>query len=263
MKSKNSPPAAGISVFFPAYNDAKSIGKLVADALDALPDLTDDYEVIVVNDGSADETSKVLRSLQEKYGANLVRVVEHETNQGYGAALRSGFRAATKDLIFYTDGDAQYDVRELAKLFPLLDENADVINGYKLGRGDKMNRKVVGGLYNRLAHLMFSLPVRDVDCDFRLIRKAFSDKITLSSSSGTICVELVYRLNQAGARFREIGVSHYERPYGRSQFFTFRRVSKTLIDFFFLWLRLVVFKKGDKNRLALLASAALLSIAVS
>lgn len=243
MQSNNSPP--GISVFFPAYNDAKSIGKLVADALEILPDLTDDYEIIVVNDGSTDETGEVLRGLAEKH--EEVRIVEHETNKGYGGALQSGFRAARKDLIFYTDGDGQYDVREIVKLYVLLDEKTDVANGYKLERGDKINRKVVGGFYNRLAHLMFSLPIRDIDCDFRLIRKAFSDKIALSSTSGSICVELVYKLNRAGARFRETGVSHYERPFGKSQFFTVRRVTKTLLDFFSLWFRLVVLRKNAEN----------------
>jgi glycosyltransferase involved in cell wall biosynthesis len=244
MQNKNSRPP-GISVFFPAYNDAKSIGKLVSDALEILPQLTDDFEIIVVNDGSTDETGEVLRRLAERHEA--VRVVEHETNLGYGGALQSGFRAASKDLIFYTDGDGQYDVRELPKIYALLDEKTDVVNGYKLERGDKMNRKVVGGFYNRLAHLMFSLPVRDIDCDFRLIRREFSEKIALSSTSGSICVELVYKLKRAGARFRETGVNHYERPFGRSQFFTVKRVSKTLLDFFSLWFRLVVMRKNGEN----------------
>jgi len=232
-------------VFFPAYNDANSIGKLIADALEILPDLTGDYEIIVVNDGSTDETGEVLRRLEAEHPA--VRIVEHETNKGYGGALQSGFRAATKDLIFYTDGDGQYDVRELPKLYALLSAETDVVNGYKLERGDKINRKVIGGFYNRLAHLLFSLPVRDVDCDFRLIRREFSDKITLFSTSGSICVELVYKLDRAGARFRETGVNHYERPFGKSQFFTVRRVTKTLFDFFSLWLRLVVLRKNGEN----------------
>lgn len=238
----NKQPRPSISVFFPAYNDAHSIGKLVEDALAVLPALTDDFEVIVVNDGSLDETQIVLDELAEKHAA--LRVVRHETNKGYGGALQSGFRAARNDLVFYTDGDGQYDVRELAKLVPLLRENVDVVNGYKLGRTDKMNRKVIGGFYNRLAHFLFSLPVRDVDCDFRLIRRIFLGKISLYSTSGSICVELVYKLRQAGAHFEEIGVSHYARQYGKSQFFTLRRVSKTLLDFFSLWLRLVVLRKN-------------------
>ncbi len=231
-----------ISVFFPAYNDAQSIGKLVETALEVLPDLTDDYEVIVINDGSGDNTQDVLNQLQAKH--KEVRIIEHETNKGYGGALQSGFDTASKDLVFYTDGDAQYDVRELLKLYPLLTENVDVVNGYKLERTDKMNRKIIGGFYNRLAHFLFSLPIRDVDCDFRLIRRTILGKITLHSTSGSICVELVYKLRKAGANFKEVGVNHYARQYGQSQFFTVRRVSKTLLDFFFLWLKLIVVRKN-------------------
>ncbi len=230
-----------ISVFFPAYNDARSIGKLVEEALEILPGLTDTYEVIVVNDGSTDETQAVLEELVTKHAA--VRIVRHETNRGYGGALQSGFRAARYELVFYTDGDGQYDVRELARLVPLLTETVHVVNGYKMERTDKMNRKIVGGFYNQLAHFLFSLPVRDVDCDFRLIRRAILGTISLHSTSGSICVELVYKLRRAGAVFKETGVNHYARQYGKSQFFTVRRVSKTLLDFFILWVRLVVLRK--------------------
>jgi glycosyltransferase involved in cell wall biosynthesis len=239
MSNTNERPS--ISVFFPAYNDARSIGKLVEDTLEILSQLTDAYEVIVVNDGSADETQDVLDELKLKYDA--VRVVRHETNKGYGGALQSGFRAAANELVFYTDGDGQYDVRDLLKLFPLLTDDVDVVNGYKMERSDKMNRKIIGTFYNRLAHFLFSLPIRDVDCDFRLIRRTILGKISLYSSSGSICVELVYKLWRAGARFAETGVNHHARQYGKSQFFTVRRVSKTLLDFFFLWLKLVVLRK--------------------
>lgn len=235
----NNPPS--ISVFFPAYNDAHSIGKLVEDALAVLPELTDTYEVIVVNDGSMDETRAVLDELKSKHEA--LRVVEHETNRGYGGALQSGFAAARYELVFYTDGDGQYDVRELTRLYPLLTKNVDAVNGFKMERTDKMNRKIIGGFYNQLAHFLFSLPVRDVDCDFRLIRRAFLGKISLHSTSGSICVELVYKLRKAGANFEETGVNHYARQHGKSQFFTVRRISKTLLDFFILWLRLVVLRK--------------------
>jgi glycosyltransferase involved in cell wall biosynthesis len=238
----NNLPRPGISVFFPAFNDAKSIGKLVTDALEMLPDLTDDFEVIVINDGSTDETAEVLRELETKH-QNL-RMIQHETNKGYGGALRSGFQAAAKDLVFYTDGDAQYDVRELPKLLSLLNEKTDVVNGYKIERGDKLNRKVVGGFYSRLARILFSLPIRDVDCDFRLIRREVLGKINLSSTSGSICVELIYKLKKIGASFQEIGVSHYERPFGQSQFFTFGRVTKTLIDFFSLWLNFIILRRN-------------------
>ncbi len=230
-----------ISVFFPAYNDARSIGKLVADAQKILEKLTNDFEIIVVNDGSADETAEVLRELQKKH--EKLRVVKHETNRGYGAALQSGFRAARKDLIFYTDGDGQYDVGELALLFEKLDAKTDVVNGYKIRRADGKRRKYVGESYNKMAHFFFDLPIRDVDCDFRLIRKSALENINLTSVSGGICVELVYKLTRKGCNFTEIAVNHYTRPYGKSQFFTFARIAKTLADFFSLWLKLVILKK--------------------
>ncbi len=234
-------PRPSISVFFPAFNDARSIGKLVNDALEILPDLTDDFEVIVINDGSTDDTFDVLQNLAEKH--EECRIVNHETNRGYGGALRSGFQQATKDLVFYTDGDGQYDVLELPKLIALLDEKTDVVNGYKIDRGDNRSRKIFGNLYNRLAHLLFSLPIRDVDCDFRLIRRDVLGKLTLLSTSGCICVELVSKLNKISAAFKEIGVNHFERPFGQSQFFTFRRVTKTLVDLFLFRFKIMMEKK--------------------
>ncbi len=235
-KQKNS-----ISVFFPAYNDANTIGKMVEDALEILPRITDGYEVIVIDDGSHDETANVLNRLSEKH--SRLRIVTHENNKGYGGALRSGFETACKDLIFYTDGDAQYDAKEMVNLIPLMKTEIDIVNGYKIKRGDGFNRKIIGGLYNRTARLLFGLPVRDVDCDFRLIRKSALEKISLNSSSGSICVELIYKLKSAGCKFDEIPVHHYPRLFGQSQFFTFKRIFKTLRDFFSLWLKLVVFKK--------------------
>jgi glycosyltransferase involved in cell wall biosynthesis len=230
-----------ISVFFPAYNDARSIGKLVADAQEILKKLTDDYEIIVVNDGSSDNTAEVLRELQKRH--EILRVVTHETNRGYGAALQSGFRAAEKDLVFYTDGDGQYDVGELALLFEKLDAKTDVVNGYKISRADGKRRKYVGESYNKMAHFFFDLPIRDVDCDFRLIRKSALEDIILTSVSGGICVELVYKLKRKGCNFAEIAVNHYSRPFGKSQFFTFARIAKTLADFFSLWLRLIILNR--------------------
>lgn len=241
----NNRAQSSISVFFPAFNDAHSIEKLVLNALAILPALTDDYEVIVINDGSKDNTGEVLSRLASEHKA--LRVVTHEANRGYGGALQSGFRTASKDLVFYTDGDGQYDVRELPKLFALLSENISVVNGFKIERADKMNRKVAGTFYNRLAQLLFTLPIRDVDCDFRLIRRDFLDKIALTSMSGCICVELVYKLKQANAKFVEIGVNHYEREHGKSQFFTIGRIGKTLIDFFALWLKLIVLQRKTEN----------------
>ncbi|HVF41412.1 MAG TPA: glycosyltransferase family 2 protein [Pyrinomonadaceae bacterium] len=224
-----------ISVFFPAYNDEATIAGLVGDALSVLPSLTEDFEVIVVNDGSTDGTAAVLDELAR--ADPRVRAVHHETNRGYGGALRTGFASATKELVFYTDGDGQYDVRELALLRPLLTEGVDIANGYKLKRGDNLQRKALGAAYNRLAHLLFSIPIRDVDCDFRLIRRCAVERVELVSSSGSICVELVHKLHRAGCVFAEAPVHHYPRAHGRSQFFTLRRVGRTALDLLSLRLK--------------------------
>lgn len=231
-------PRGGITVFLPAFNDEQSIVALVTNALATLPSLTDDFEVLVVNDGSTDATSSVLDELAAK--VPQLNVIHHERNQGYGGALRTGFGNATKDLIFYTDGDGQYDVRELAALYPLMDQTVSVVNGFKVKRSDTRYRIVMGKIYNWSARLFFSLPIRDVDCDFRLMRRQAVQQLDLCSSSGVICVELVRKLAEAGCVFAETPVHHYSRQHGRSQFFTVRRVSKTAVDFVALWLRLIV-----------------------
>jgi glycosyltransferase involved in cell wall biosynthesis len=224
-----------VSVFFPAYNDEASIAGLVGDALDVLPSLTDNFEVIVVNDGSTDGTAAVLDELARS--DSHVRVVHHESNRGYGGALRTGFASATKDLVFYTDGDGQYDVRELGRLWPLLHEGVDIVNGYKVQRADSWQRKAIGAAYNGLTHLLFSIPIRDVDCDFRLLRRRAVEQVELVSSSGSICVELVHKLHRAGCVFAEVPVQHRPRAHGRSQFFTPRRIARTALELLSLWLK--------------------------
>ena len=233
----------GISVFFPAYNDEKTIGTLVSQALNLLPSLTDNYEVVVINDGSADATRRILEDLARK--SKHLKVINHEQNFGYGMALRSGFSHASKDLIFYTDGDGQYDVREIQKLLSLMTSNCDVVNGYKIARSDAAYRKITGAVYNQVARLLFDLPIRDVDCDFRLIRRSAVRSIDLTSSGGTICVELIYKLRRKGYAFVETPIHHYPRPHGQSQFFTFRRVAQTVRELGLMWLRLVALRRAS------------------
>ncbi len=234
-----------ISIFFPAYNDEGTITSLVTGALALLPKLTDDFEVVVVNDGSTDSTPVLLDELA--CSSPQVRVIHHPSNRGYGGAIRTGLTHTSKDLIFYTDGDGQYDVQELQLLLPLMTERVDVVNGYKRKRADKAHRKIIGGAYNRLARLLFKIPISDVDCDFRLMRRSSLQQIDLVSSSGVICVELVYKLRVAGAVFAEHPVHHYPRLYGRSQFFTLRRVARTARDFFGLWCRLVLLRGSNQD----------------
>src|SRR5687767_4717560 len=185
-----------VSVFFPAYNDAPSLPALVERAFGVLEKFARDFEVIVVNDGSRDNTGEVLAGLQQKFGVRL-RVITHEVNRGYGGALRSGFAAAAKDLVFYTDGDGQYDVGELPTLLEKMAPDVGLVNGYKLERSDPWHRIWIGDVYNRFARFLFRIKIRDVDCDFRLIRRELLDEIQLTSTSGTICVELVRKLEMS------------------------------------------------------------------
>ena len=232
---------SSITAFFPAFNDGGTIPSMVLVALKVLAQVTEDYEVVVVNDGSQDYTAEVLAELAERY--EHLRVVTHPQNRGYGAALRTGFAHATKDWIFYTDGDAQYDPHELLLLVEALRADTDIVNGYKLTRNDPLHRVIIGGIYHQLVKTVFGLPLRDTDCDFRLIRRSVFERVQLESDSGTIALEMVKKFHDAGFHFVEVPVHHYHRAYGQSQFFNFRRLWRTAVQLSQLWWKLVV-KRG-------------------
>ena len=236
-----------ITAFFPAYNDGGTIPSMVLTALLALRQVTDDYEVVVVNDGSADYTAAVLEELASR--CPELRVIHHPQNRGYGGALRSGFAAATKEWVFYTDGDAQYNPLELTALVAALDEGVDVVNGYKITRHDPLSRRIIGPLYHHVVRLAFGFKLRDVNCDFRLIRRSIFDEIELESTTGTICLEMVKKFQDAGYVFAEVPVHHYPRQYGVSQFFNWRRLLSTAQHLWVLWWKLVVRKEHVKARM--------------
>ncbi len=233
-----------ISAFFPCYNDSKTIVKLVEDVILTLKKLTNDYEVIVVDDGSTDQSIKLLKKLKKKY--RNFKLVIHERNKGYGGALRSGFAATSKSLIFYTDGDGQYDVKELCVLLPLMTTNIDFVNGIKMVRQDPTYRIFIGNFYSLVVRWLFWLPVADVDCDFRLIRRSVIKKLKLTSNSGSICVELVKKSQREGAKFRQVSVHHLKRKWGRSQFFVPRRILSTFWDLGKLWFQLMIIDRFRK-----------------
>lgn len=235
-----------VSAFFPCFNDGGTIANLVVLANETLQEFTTDYEIIVVDDGSNDHSVAVLEELLRSRSVPL-RLVRHPRNLGYGGALQTGFAEATKDWIFYTDGDAQYDVAELRSLLVRVDDGIDVVQGYKLTRQDPWHRVLLGAVYRKVARIMFCLKIRDVDCDFRLIRRSILQKIALEHNSGIICLELVRKLQDAGARFVEVPVHHYRRTYGRSQFFTARRVVEVGFDMARLWWRLMVRQAARRN----------------
>ncbi|HEX6217485.1 MAG TPA: glycosyltransferase family 2 protein [Vicinamibacterales bacterium] len=237
----------GLSVFFPAYNDAGTIASLVISAVKVAASLTPDYEVIVVNDGSKDDTAKILDELATIY-PDHVRIVHHPKNRGYGGALRTGFATATKELVFYTDGDAQYDPAEMAALWSKMTDAVDWVNGWKISRSDPLHRIIIGRIYHHTVKLLFGLKVRDVDCDFRLMRRRIFDVVQLEKDSGVICLEMMKKFQDAGFRVAEHPVNHYHRTYGKSQFFNFPRIWRTGIDVMKLWWALVIRREHLKPR---------------
>ncbi|NUM65007.1 glycosyltransferase family 2 protein [candidate division KSB1 bacterium] len=227
-----------LSIFFPVYNDWGTIGSMAALAIAT----AEHYEVILVNDGSGESTVEVLNFLEKNFPQ--IRVVHHKKNRGYGGALKSGFAAATKEFVFYTDGDAQYDVRELKKLAAAMRSGIDIVNGYKIKRHDPWYRIVIGRFYHTVTKLAFGFTIRDVDCDFRLMRRSIFEKIHLEHSSGVICVEMIKKMHDAGCRFAEVPVTHFHRASGKSTFFRFRRIARVGLDLTQLWWRLVIKKES-------------------
>src|SRR5262249_11547070 len=195
-----------LTAFFPAYNDQYTIANIVRTVGEEMRKFTNDFEVLVVDDGSKDQTGVILDRLADELP--FLRVIHHERNLGYGAALITGFKHAKKDFIFYTDGDGQYDVRELRNLVAQLRPNVDLVNGYKVKRADSWYRILIGKVYRSMVRRAFRLSIRDVDCDFRLFRRYIFERISLESTSGVICVEFATKFEQAGFRMVEIPVSH-------------------------------------------------------
>lgn len=230
-----------ISVFFPCYNDKGTIATMVIEAKAVLDRLGVEYEIIVIEDGSSDGSQEVLAELEKEI--DNFKVIYHGVNRGYGEALRSGFSAATKDLVFYTDGDAQYDVKELPNLLEKLTPEVDIVNGFKLKRSDPFHRIIIGYTYQYVIRWAFWLPIKDPDCDFRLMRKKIFDQVKLNRNDGTVCIELVKKFDRAGFKFVEVGVHHYFRTYGKSQFFNFKRIRRTVVSLISLWFELMVFRK--------------------
>jgi glycosyltransferase involved in cell wall biosynthesis len=247
VPSQREPPhLSGISAVFPAFNDGGTIPSMILTALMALRQVTGDYEIIVTEDGSSDYTAQVLEEMRSRYPE--LRLVHHKTNLGYGAALRSGFSAACKEWVFYTDGDAQYNPLALVDLVAAVRSDVDVVNGYQITRHDPLERRMIGGFYNLFVKWAFGLKLRDVDCDFRLIRRKLFQEIELESTTGTLPLELVKKFQDAGCMFVEVPVHHYFRQYGVSQFFNWRRLWATVIHLVQLWWKLVIRKEHLHSR---------------
>ena len=217
-----------LTVFFPCYNDKGTIQSLIEKADMVAREWTDNYEILVIDDGSHDGSRDILKNLQAQYPH--LRIVFHQQNEGYGAALQSGFKEAKKDWIFYTDGDGQYDVLELRRLLPLMNQEVYLVNGYKIRRSDVWYRKILGKIYTAVSKIIFGIRIRDVNCDFRLMKRQIFETIKLTSKSGAIGLELIKKIQFAGFKILECPIHHYPRLHGHSQFLNVKRILQTVFD---------------------------------
>ena len=202
-----------LSVFFPCYNEKESIWTLTEKAIRITGEICDDHEVILVDDGSSDGTAELADQLAAKYPA--VRVIHHPVNKGYGAALQSGFRAAAKEYVFYTDGDGQFDIAELNTVLPLI-AHCDIVSGYRLNRQEGLLRKINAFCWTKLVGFLFDLKLKDIDCAFKLYRREIFDSIEMHSTGALIDTEILARATRKGYTVTQIGVHHYPRRAGES-----------------------------------------------
>jgi len=215
---------------------------MIIRAMQVAKNVSDDFEILVINDGSQDDSALILEEMARLY-PGCIRVIHESRPSGYGGVLRKGFTSSYKEWIFYTDGDAQYDPRELSILVEHLSDGVDMVNGYKIQRHDPIYRVWIGLVYQYFVKFVFGLVIRDVDCDYRLIRRSIFNVVSLVSKSGTITFEMVKKIQDAGFTISEAPVHHYYRQYGVSQFFNIPRVVLTLIDLIKWWWRLMILKE--------------------
>jgi glycosyltransferase involved in cell wall biosynthesis len=204
-------PAPSISIFFPCYNEAGNIKTLVNKTLRTAKAFTNDLEIILVNDGSTDETARLIDELDKEYPP--VRAIHHQQNLGYGSALQTGFGAATKELVFYTDGDGQFDISELSDILPLIHQH-DIVSCYRINRSDGFIRKVNAWCWTKLVCFLFKLRLKDIDCAFKLYKRNIFDNIKIKSTGALIDTEILARATKKGYTITQAGVHHYPRTVG-------------------------------------------------
>ncbi len=202
-----------VSVFFPCYNEEENVEPTTLAALRACDRLLDDYEIIIVNDGSSDRTGEIADRLAVEH--SRVRAVHNQPNRGYGGALQRGIAEAQKSYIFYTDGDGQFDFEELEKVLPLM-RKYDIVSPYRMDRQDPIHRRVNAACWGMLVRRLFSLSVRDIDCAFKLFPRRLFQEIELRSEGALIDTEILARAKRRGYTIGQVGVHHYARTAGES-----------------------------------------------
>ncbi|MCF8145556.1 MAG: glycosyltransferase family 2 protein [Deltaproteobacteria bacterium] len=221
-----------LSVFFPCFNEALNIEDLVLEATEILDNLVQEYEILIINDGSTDNTGLVTEKLAVKH--KNVRVIHHQKNRGYGAALISGFSSSAHEWIFFTDGDHQFHMHEIEMLLKEID-HYDLILGFRKKRQDPWHRTLYAWSWNRLVRILFSLKIRDLNCAFKLIRKKALEGISLNSSGATISTELLVKMKLSGAHIKQVGVSHIPRRFGTQTGSNLKVILKAFVELFLLY----------------------------
>jgi glycosyltransferase involved in cell wall biosynthesis len=220
-----------ISVFFPCFNERENLEPLVQQALEVLNQMGLEYEIILVDDGSTDGTAELADTLAARYPS--IKVIHHPVNQGYGAALQSGFRAASKELVFYTDGDRQFDLNELPPLLPLM-EKYDIVSGFRLNRQEGWIRRFNAFCWTRLVCLLFHLKIKDIDCSFKLYKRKIFEGMPLVSTGALIDTEILARAVRKGYTITQVGVHHYPRRAGRATGAKLRVIARAFYELFTL-----------------------------
>jgi glycosyltransferase involved in cell wall biosynthesis len=247
-------PTTSVSVVLPALNEEENIGPMLDRGLEVMPEICDDFELIVVDDGSSDATAAVAQGYLQAHHPR-VRVLRHDFNRGYGAALRSGFQAARYDLLFYTDADRQFDIDELRYLLPLMRE-ADMVLGFRVYRYDRVLRSLLSWIYNRIIDVLFRVRVRDVDCAFKLFSREVWERIVIESEDFFVDAEIVARARKWRFRIVQKGVRHYPRVAGET---TVRPsdIPNTLRQIARIWRRIYFPSAADRRHAEQLQHASL------
>ncbi|MFQ6104068.1 MAG: glycosyltransferase family 2 protein [Candidatus Glassbacteria bacterium] len=203
-----------ISIILPAYNEEQNIARSIEVSENVLKGLVDDYEIIVVNDGSLDRTEEVVSEISQTN--SNVRCLSHRVNKGYGAALKTGLKNARKQLLFFTDSDLQFDISELKQLMSWIDTH-DIVIGYRKRRRDHTGRRFLGWGWTTLVSILFGLKVRDIDCAFKLFKKKVIDSISIDSIGAFVNSEILLRATRMGYSLKEVPVTHFPRLNGKAK----------------------------------------------
>ncbi len=201
-----------ISVFFPCYNEDDNLRRVYESGSQVLKRMQIDYEIILINDGSTDGTAQIVNAIAA--GDPRVRVVHHSHNLGYGSALQSGFRAATKALVFYTDGDGQFSLDELPPLIPLM-KQYDIVSCFRLNRQDGLMRRLNAWCWTTLVGFVFRFKLKDINCAFKLYKRSIFIGMELQSTGALINAEILARATRRGCAITQVGVHHFPRTQGR------------------------------------------------